>query len=304
MISRYVLLTLSQNRRAEAFVRRSALFAGLVRRFVAGETMEDAVRVVRQLQARDMLATLDHLGENTTNPEEARVAAEQCLKVLETIHGEALNAYLSVKLTQLGLDLSEDLAAEHLGMVLEKANDLGVFVRIDMETSGHVDPTLRIFQRFWPQYRNVGLVFQSYLYRSDKDLDWALKEGVRVRLVKGAYNEPATVAYRRKADVDAAYRRLSERLLSQGTYPALATHDVRLITHAKEFCRAHQIAPDRFEFQMLYGIRRDLQESLVQQGYRMRVYIPFGTEWYGYTMRRLAERPANLWFVMKNLFRR
>jgi len=298
-----VLLSLSKNRRVEAFARNSSLFAGLVRRFVAGETLDDATRVVRSLNSRGMSATLDHLGENTTNPEEAHRAAEWCIRVVETIKCEGLDANLSLKLTQLGLDISTELATQHLLSILAAARIHNQFVRIDMESSAHVDRTLEVFDQVWQEYRNVGLVFQSYLYRSEKDVEEAIRRGVRVRLVKGAYNEPPSVAYRRKSDVDAAFRKLAERLLTEGEYPAIATHDERIINHVKRFCRQQAIGSDRFEFQMLFGIRRDLQESLVREGYRMRIYTPFGTEWYGYTMRRLAERPANMWFVVRNLFR-
>lgn len=303
MVLRYVFLTLSRNRRMERIVRRSRVSRGLVQRFIAGEALTDATRVVRMLNSRGMMATLDYLGENTTSLEDATNAAQRCVEVIEEIQRERLDANLSLKLTQLGLDISTDVALRNLTTVIEAADAAGQFVRIDMESSRHVEPTLEVFRAVWTQHKNVGLVFQAYLYRTENDVEQAIRDGVRVRLVKGAYDEPATVAYRRKRDVDASFRRLAERLLKDGNYPAIATHDERLIEHTKQVCQQEGIGPERFEFQMLYGIRRDLQDALVRQGYRMRIYTPFGTEWYGYTMRRLAERPANVWFVLKNLFR-
>lgn len=303
MLARFILLRLSESRRMEAIVRRTPFSQALVRRFIAGESLEDAAVAVRALQDKGMMATLDYLGENVTNPQEAGESAQRCVELVQFIRDEKLPAYVSVKLTQLGLDISTDMAAQHMARILDAAAEAGLFVRIDMESSAHVDRTLEVFRRLWPQHRNVGLVFQSYLYRSDQDVEQAIRDGVQVRLVKGAYNEPPTVAYPRKRDVDASFLRLAKRLLNAGNYPAIATHDGKLIAAVKEFCRDEQIVPDRYEFQMLYGIRRDLQELLVREGYRMRVYTPFGTQWYGYTMRRLAERPANVWFVVKNLFR-
>jgi len=304
VFTRNIFLRLSDSRRMEAIVRRTPVSAPLVRRFIAGETMDDAEACVRELNAKGISATLDYLGENVSNADEARESAQRCIEVIRLIASRNLDANLSVKLTEIGLDLSTDMATDNLRAILEEARSAGQFVRIDMESSAHVDRTLEVFHALWPEYKNVGLVFQSYLYRTDKDVEQAIQEGVRVRLVKGAYDEPPTVAYRNKSDVDASYCRLAQRLLKEGEYPAIATHDVKILNFVKDFCGRENIGPDRFEFQMLYGIRRDLQESLVREGYRMRVYTPFGTQWYGYTMRRLAERPANIWFVAKNILRR
>ena len=304
MLGRMILLRLSANPRAEAFVRRSRLAAGLVRRFIAGETLEQARDAVRELNAAGMSATLDHLGENVTNPDEARASCESCLRLQRMIHDENLTANVSIKLTQLGLDISTDLAADHARRIVEHAHELGQFVRIDMESSAHVDRTLEIHREIWQRRRNVGIVLQSYLYRTDADLESAIADGVRVRLVKGAYNEPAAVAYRNKKDVDAAFRRHAERLLDAGDYPAIATHDERLIRACVAYAQRRGLEASQYEFQMLYGIRRDLQEELVRDNHPVRIYTPYGKQWYGYMMRRLAERPANLWFITKNLLRR
>lgn len=304
LLSRVILLRLAASPRVEQYVRRSRLSAGLVRRFIAGDSPEAAATAVRDMNRRGMSATLDYLGENVTNAHEARESAESCLNLIRFIHSEELDANVSVKLTQLGLDISTNLAVEHMRSILRAAEDAGQFVRIDMEASRHVDPTLAVYRALWTEHRKFGLVFQSYLYRTEADVEQAIADGVRVRLVKGAYDEPASVAYRRKSDVDASFVRLAERLLTAGDYPAIATHDARLIQEVKNVCRRRSITSDRYEFQMLYGIRRDLQEALVREGFRMRIYTPFGTKWYGYSMRRLAERPANIWFVLKNLLRR
>ncbi len=299
-----LLLRLSTSPRAEAFVRRSRFSAGLVRRFIAGETLEQARDAVRELNAAGMSATLDHLGENVTNPDEARLSYESCLRLQRMISSENLDANVSIKLTQLGLDISADLAAGHAGRIVDHAHELGQFVRIDMESSAHVDRTLQIHKDIWKQRRNVGIVLQSYLYRTDSDLEDAIAAGIRVRLVKGAYNEPPSVAYGTKTDVDAAFLRQTRRLLDAGDYPAIATHDVRLIRATQAYAAKQSCDASRYEFQMLYGIRRDLQAELLRQRHPVRIYTPYGEQWYGYMMRRLAERPANLWFIMKNLLRR
>lgn len=304
VLARAVLLRLSSSPRVESLVRRSSISAPLVRRFIAGETMEATVDPVRALNSRGMTVTLDYLGENVTSLSEAEASAEYCRRLIRHIAENSLDANVSLKLTQLGLDIGVPTASDHLSSILSVAQEHGQFVRVDMESSAHTDRTFEVFESVWPEHRNVGMVIQSYLYRSDADIARLNAAGVRVRLVKGAYDEPATVAYRRKADVDAAYLRMMRQLLKDGVYPAIATHDERLIRATREYARAEGIGADQFEFQMLYGIRRDLQEALVRDGYRMRVYTPFGTEWYGYMMRRLAERPANLWFVAKNMLRR
>ncbi len=277
-------------------LRRAAL------RFVAGERLDGAVSAIRGLNATGLAATLDHLGEHTTTRSGAEASAGAYLAILDELHRTGVDSNLSLKLTQLGLDLDETLCAAHLGRILGRAGD--TFVRIDMESSQYVEPTLRLFERLWGTgRRNVGVVIQSYLRRSPSDVERLIALGARVRLVKGAYAEPPSVAFPLKRDVDAAFARLAEQLLRLGVYPAIATHDERLIAAASQVATAHGIARDRFEFQMLYGIRRDLQVRLHREGYRVRVYVPFGGEWYPYFMRRLAERPANVMFVIGSLVR-
>ncbi len=253
-----------------------------------------------------IMATVDHLGENVTTPDTAIAAADSYLEILDAITTYRLNSNISLKLTQMGLDIDEELCYRNVARICEHARELNNFVRIDMESSAYTERTLNIFRRLWHEagYRNVGVVLQAYLYRTENDVREMNRIGARVRLCKGAYNEPPTVAFPRKADVDANFARLTRLLLTEGTYPAIATHDERLINYTKRFAAARGIDASRFEFQMLYGVRRELQVALVRQGYNMRVYVPFGTEWYPYFMRRLAERPANVVFVLGNLFKR
>lgn len=265
--------------------------------------MEDAARVVKEINARGSSASLDHLGENVREEREARTAAEDYLAAFETIAAERLDANVSVKLTQLGLDISPVLCRELLGRVLERAAQLENFVRIDMEGSDYTQRTLDMVLEIHHQYPNCGVVLQSYLYRTLGDVARANAERVRVRLVKGAYDEPERVAYPKKEDVDAKYAQATRELLAGGVYPAIATHDDRLIEATKLMARELGVAADRFEFQLLYGIRRDLQEKLLREGYRVRIYVPYGTEWYPYLMRRLAERPANLLFIVRSVVR-
>jgi len=239
-----------------------------------------------------------------TNLDEADAAVRQYVAVVDAIIGSGIERNLSLKLTQLGLDVDKASAVDNLRKILERAEPAGFFVRIDMESSAYTDVTLEIFETLWHHgHRSMGVVLQSALHRSERDLERIIGLGARVRLVKGAYREPKTVAYPRKADVDRAYERMMNRLLTDGVYPAFATHDPALIDAAKRFAGANAIAADRFEFQMLYGVRRDLQAALVREGYRVRVYVPFGREWFPYFMRRLGERPANLGFVIRALVR-
>ena len=301
---RQLLLTLSHNSVAREAATHSRLLRPAVRRFVAGETLAEGLAAVASLNARGIEATLDLLGEATASEEDARRAARDYLEVLNAIFHRSLRSHVSLKLSQMGLDLSLDLAAELLEAVARTAAGVGTFVRVDMEDSTRLHRTLAVFDRVWERgARNVGIVLQAYLYRTPQDLERYIRRGVRIRLCKGAYAEPAAVAYPRKADVDAAYRALSERLLTDGVSPALATHDEHLIAHARAFASTHGIGADRFEFQFLYGIRRDLQDRLSAEGYRVRVYVPFGTHWYPYFMRRLAERPANVLFLAKHVLR-
>lgn len=302
---RQAFLYLSNQQKIFRFVRDNRFAKRFAQRFVAGETLEDALRAVESLNKKGITVSLDLLGESVRTEREAHAAAREILTMLDRIHERRLQSNVSMKLTQMGLDISEELCVALMHDIVGRARDLRTFVRIDMEASNYTERTLRLFEdRLHPSYGDhVGIVLQSYLYRTLADVERAIAIKARVRLCKGAYKEPATVAYPEKADVDANYVRCMHKLLSEGNYPALATHDERLINEAKRYARANGIGADRFEFQMLYGIRRDLQERLVREGWRMRVYVPFGTQWYPYLMRRLAERPANIAFITANVMR-
>ena len=282
-------------------LRRPRSFAG---RFIAGETVADAIAAARALEAGGLHVTLDLLGESVTSLETADAATREYLAVIDAVTGSGIDRSISLKLTQLGLDVDKASAVDNLRKILERAEPAGFFVRIDMENSPYTDVTLEIFETLWQQgYRRIGVVLQSALHRSERDLQRITALGASVRLVKGAYKESNTVAYQRKADVDAAYARMMQTVLTTGHHPAIATHDPVLIARAGEIVRDDRIAPDQFEFQMLYGIRRDLQTSLVAAGYRVRVYVPFGREWFPYFIRRLGERPANIAFVIRGILR-
>jgi proline dehydrogenase len=294
LIARSTLLKKAASRYG---MRRPHSFA---RRFIAGETVEEAIAAARALEQQRLLLTLDLLGESVSSLETADAATRQYVQLLEAITRCGIERNVSLKLTQLGLDVDTATAVDNLRKILERAEPAGFFVRIDMESSAHTEPTLEIFETLWHHgYRQIGIVLQAALLRSERDLERMNAIGARVRLVKGAYQEPKTVAYQNKADVDAAYRRMVQTLLSAGHYPAIATHDPAMIAAAREAAQQSGIEPSRFEFQMLYGVRRDLQASLVAAGYRVRVYVPFGREWFPYFMRRLGERPANVAFVMR-----
>lgn len=270
------------------------------RRFIAGETVEEAVLAARQVESAGLMQTLDYLGESVTTLAEADAATRDYIRVIDAVIQAGIGRNLSLKLTQLGLDVDRASAVDNLRRILERAHDF--FVRLDMESSQYTATTLAIFETLWHQnYRNIGVVLQADLHRTEQDVERVMALGARIRLVKGAYREPASVAYPSKADVDAAYAKLMKRLLLEGTYPAIATHDEAMIHEAQQFASAQRISKERFEFQMLYGIRRDLQASLVSQGYRVRVYIPFGHQWFPYFMRRLGERPANVGFVLRGI---
>jgi proline dehydrogenase len=270
------------------------------RRFIAGETVEEAIQAARQVEAAGLLQTLDYLGESVRTLAEADAATRDYLRVVDAILLAGIGRNLSLKLTQLGLDVDRASAVDNLRRILERAQDF--FVRLDMESSQYTETTLGIFETLWEQnYRNIGVVLQADLLRTGQDVERILPLGARIRLVKGAYREPASVAYPSKADVDATYATLMKRLLLEGTYPAIATHDEAMISEAQKYVTEQHISKDRFEFQMLYGIRRDLQTSLVAQGYRVRVYVPFGRQWFPYFMRRLGERPANVGFVLRGI---
>ena len=274
------------------------------RRFIAGETIEEAIACARRLQSRGMLLTLDYLGESVRTVEEASAATREYLRLIEVIVASGIERNISLKLTQLGIDVDRATAVDNLRRILGPAQDHGFFVRIDMEDSPYTDVTLEVFETLWQQgYRNLGVALQAYLSRTEKDVRRMNELGARVRLVKGAYKEPPAVAYQKKVDVDAAFVRLMRLLLDEGTYPAIATHDPEMIDATKAYAREREITADRFEYQMLFGIRRDLQKSLIGEGYRMRIYIPFGQQWFPYFMRRLGERPANVAFVLRSLIR-
>ena len=275
---------------------------GFARRFIAGETVDEAVKCVQELRHQGLLLTLDYLGESVSSATAAAAAAADYVRIIDAIVKSGIERNISLKLTQLGLDVDRATAVDNMRRILEPADANGFFVRIDMENSPYTDATLGIFETLWQQgHRQIGTVIQSYLKRSEADIRRLNALGSRVRLVKGAYKEPKEVAFQKKSEVDASFVELMQLLLDEGTYPAIATHDPDMIEATKTHARAKGYAQDRFEFQMLYGIRRDLQTALVKEGYRMRVYVPFGKQWYPYFMRRLGERPANVAFVLKGI---
>jgi proline dehydrogenase len=289
--------TLLKNLASRYGMRGRRAFA---RRFIAGETVEEAIEVARSLEAQGLFHTLDYLGESVTTLAEADTATREYIRVARAVADAGIARNLSLKLTQLGLDVDRASAVDNLRKILERSE--GFFVRIDMESSAYTQVTLEIFELLWEQgYRNIGVVLQADLFRTEADEARISALGAHVRLVKGAYLESKTVAYQKKTDVDAAYSRLLTRLLERGTYPAIATHDVTMIELARQHAAQLGLAADRFEFQMLYGIRRDLQQALVRSGYRVRVYVPFGRQWFPYFMRRLGERPANIAFVLRGV---
>jgi proline dehydrogenase len=281
------------------------IFLFLARRFIAGETFEQAKEVVKRLNDRGFLVTIDILGESVTSREQAEKARDSYIELLRNINKLGLNSNVSLKLTQMGLDIDDSYCHENVMKIVRTAVEYKNFVRIDMEGSKYTQRTIDVFEkvhRFYPE--NIGMAIQSYLYRSKKDIIHAIENHHRIRLCKGAYKEPPDVAYPNKRDSNKSYEELTKGLLLKGNYPAIATHDERLINIAKSFAKENKISKDRFEFQMLFGIRRDLQERLIDEGYRVRIYVPYGTYWMPYTIRRIRERKENLWFVLKNIFRR
>ena len=293
---------------ASATLKRMASRYGMrtptsfARRFIAGEAIEEALAAVREIEARGMTHTLDQLGESVTSAAEAAAATASYLRIIDVIEKAGVGRNISVKLTQLGLDIDRATCVDNLRRILDQARSGDFFVRIDMENSPYTDVTLGVMDAVWTLgYRHVGTVLQSCLKRSERDLEQLIRSGIRVRLVKGAYKEPAAMAYQSKSDVDAAFVRMMQALLTRGDYAAIATHDPKMIDATKAFAAAQGIGKDRFEFQMLFGIRRDLQNQLVADGYRMRIYVPFGREWYPYFMRRLGEWPANVYWVAKGI---
>lgn len=312
-IFRDLFLALSTNTAAHKFVLGFPPARAMTRRFVAGETLDEAVATVKRVNGEGMLATLDFLGEAVTNEQASRGARDEYLRILDAIEVNQLNAYASLKPTQMGLVISSDLAFENISAIASRAQQVGTIVRVEMEDSPFTQATLDLFKRLRAEFSNVGTVIQSCLYRSEADMQDLYTLGAIVRLVKGAYKEPPTVAFPQKKDVDANYLKLAEIYLcanaNQETETtklrklALATHDAKIIDWAKNFIKEHNTLRERYEFQMLYGIRSDLQKQLNAEGYPMRVYVPYGGQWYPYFMRRLAERPANVFFLLSNLFK-
>lgn len=305
---RGLFIALSESRWLRALAERSAPGQRVSGRFVAGTQIEDALRVTQQLNSSGLTVSIDNLGENVTNTDEAKHSADLYRQLIEQIAVQKLDANVSLKLTHMGLDVDPDLALANVTALVSQcaAAQPKNFVRVDMEGSPYTQRTLDLVRELHRQPGNrgcVGAVIQSYLRRSEADVRDLLKEGIRIRLCKGAYQESPDIAFQEKAEVDANYIKLMQILLKSGIYHGLATHDEKMIHAAKDFATREGITRDAFEFQMLYGIRRDLQQTLVREGWRMRVYVPFGTEWYPYLMRRLAERPANLRFIAKNFFR-
>jgi proline dehydrogenase len=303
MLMRNSLLWLAGNNTLRRQITQSKLSRPVARRFVAGETAEQAFAAVAQLNSQGALVTLDYLGENVTSVEEATAVRQTYIGLLEEIGRRGLKCNVSLKLTALGLDINRAVCEANLRTILDTGQAHDNFVRLDMEGSDYTQITLDIFEQMFVAEgrKNVGVVIQSYLYRSAADIERLNQLQARVRLCKGAYNEPATVAYPQKSDVDKNYIELTRRLLTAGNYPGLATHDSTIVDWVKRFVREHQIGTERYEFQMLYGVRRDLQQQLIKDGYTVRVYVPFGEAWYPYLMRRMAERPANLLFILKAL---
>jgi proline dehydrogenase len=300
---RALLLFLSRQKQLRRWMETSPTARRLATRFVAGETLDEALAKVRSLNAEGFTVTLDHLGESVTSLDEAAAARDVYLRALEAIHSNGIQGNVSLKLTHFGLDLSERECSANVERLVERAAGLGSFVRVDMESTAYTDRTIELVTDLYAKHGSVGTVIQAYLYRSKADVEKLCVLGVRVRLCKGAYLEPAAVAFPKKEDVDRNYIELAKLLLDRGSYPAIATHDEKMIAAAKSYAAARNIPRDGFEFQMLYGIRRDLQRKLIAEGYRVRLYVPFGKAWYPYYMRRMAERPANVLFILRNLFR-
>jgi len=305
-VLRATFIALSESRSLRSFAEKTALGQKLSSRFVAGLTVDDALHAAHAMNQLGLGVSVDNLGENVTNVDEARHSAQLYHQMLDRMAGEELNANVSLKLTHMGLDVNEKLAYEITSELVQHAARLSSFVRVDMEGSAYTQRTLDFVRRLHrePEYAgHVGAVIQSYLHRSQADVGQLVAERIRIRLCKGAYKEPPEIAFQQKAEVDGNYVKLMRMLLKSGVYHGIATHDEKMIRATIDFARRENISAEAFEFQMLYGIRRDLQQKLIKEGWRCRVYIPFGTEWYPYLMRRLAERPANAIFILKNLFR-
>lgn len=299
---RSMFQSMAKSKTANRWAKRYGLHLG-AQKFVAGETIENAIDVIGQLNRQGMKTTLDHLGEFVFEPSEARESADYGIRTLQAIHESGVESSLSLKMTQMGLDIDKDLCMENMHRILSTAKEYGLMVTIDMEDYSHCQITLDIYDELHKQYDNVGTVIQSYLYRSLDDVIRLGEAGAHLRIVKGAYKEPKEVAFPEKSDVDANYLKLIEAQLQSNGFTAIATHDATIIDYAKQFIDKHNIAKDRYEFQMLFGIGTNLQTQLVNEGYPVRVYVPYGNDWYGYFMRRLAERPANVSFVLRGMFK-
>jgi proline dehydrogenase len=301
---RKFFLFLSRQKQLRKWMETSRWARRLSGRFVAGDNLPDALATCQRINAEGIAVTLDHLGENVTSFAEAAASREAYLQALNEIDKLKINGNVSLKLSQFGMDLSLEKCAANVEALVRQAAALGTFVRVDMESSEYTDRTLDLVVGLHERYKTTGTVIQAYLYRSRKDVEMLCARGIRVRLCKGAYLEPPAVAFPSKADVDRNFVELMNLLLETGVYPAIATHDEKIIEQTKRFVESHGIPRDSFEFQMLYGIRRDIQKRLVKEGYKLRLYVPYGQAWYPYFMRRLAERPANVFFLARNLLRR
>jgi proline dehydrogenase len=305
---RSLFLLLSKSRMLKEWSSQSGIAQIAAARFVAGPTVVEAIAAIANLNKKRLTTTLDHLGENTETEKQAKTAASDYVHALDCLAEAGVQSHISVKLTQLGLEIDTSFCIENVSRVAARARDIGTFMRIDMESSTYTTRTFEVLSALRERFGNVGVVIQAYLYRSHSDVEAMISAGIPVRLCKGAYDEPPSLAYPNKADVDQNMVDLMHRLLSDearltGARLAMATHDERIIEATKAFVSAHAIPKEEFEFQMLYGIRSGLQETLANDGYSVRVYVPYGTEWYPYYLRRLAERPANVWFILSNLFR-
>ncbi len=307
---RELFLTLSHSKTARSFITGFPVARRVSSRFVAGITIADEIKAMRELNRRGMKVTADHLGENVSTEADATRAADDYIQLLDAIASDGVTSHVSLKLTQFGLDLGNGVCFANLRRVLGRAKAIGTFVRVDMESTDYTERTLTLVRAAKDAgCDNVGTVIQSYLYRSEADIAALIEDGIRVRLCKGAYQEPPDKAFPNKKNVDANFVKLSHMLLAAAKqnpdlYPAIATHDEKMVSAARQFARSNGVPRSNFEFQMLYGIRRELQDSLLAEGYNVRVYVPYGAEWYPYFMRRLAERPANLWFFVSNFLRR
>lgn len=302
-LMRDFFLFLSKNRFFTKMAKKYGLRFG-ASRFVAGETIEQAVKVIKDLNVSGLIVTIDYLGEFVDNEQEANEMADNSIIAIKAIGREKLNSQLSLKMTSMGLDISDEVVMRNMRRILEAAKENGVFVTIDMEDYSRCGKTLEIYKQLKSEYDNIGTVIQAYLYRTEKDIEDLNDYSPNLRLVKGAYKESPEVAFPEKKDVDENYKKIIQMHLLNGNYTAIASHDEAIIEFTKQFVKEHNISNDQFEFQMLYGIRTERQLELVKEGYKMRVYVPYGTDWYGYFMRRLAERPANVAFVLKGIFKR